>query len=109
MATNLGTEKKIKLLTTWRLRNERRTEDKINDYLISHGIWEIIGFENLDTINPIARFRCIMPCHKDLKQFDERKIPFSVIRIMCEEVMIISVDDDLKDIIRYKKLQRITE
>lgn len=100
-------EKKIKLLTTWRLKNEYE-KSSVDENIICHGLWEIIGMEDLDTKNPIATFRCTMPCHKDLKQLDERKMPFFIIRLMCEEVMIISVDDDLKDIIRYKKLQRIT-
>ena len=73
-------EKKIKLLTTWRLKNchEKR---EVDENIICHGLWEIIGMEDLDTKNPMATFRCIMPCHKDLKQLDERKMLFALIRI----------------------------
>lgn len=100
-------EKKIKLLTIWRLKNKYEKRE-VDETLISHGLWEIIGLEGLDN-SPVATFRCIMPCHKNLKQFDTRKLPFALIRYFCEEVMIISVDDDLKDIIRYKKLKKISE
>lgn len=102
-------EKKIKLFTKWKLKDRFENRDKVDDYVISHGIWEIVGFENMDTNNPVATLRCIMPCHKNLKQLDERKVPFVLLRELCEEVMIITVDDNLKDVIRYKKLQRITD
>jgi len=97
--------KHIKIFSKWKsITNSYYAVDEICD----GGLWELQGLTDLDTNIPIGMFKCIMVWSNKLEIHETRKTPLIKLLYEFEEIMMISVDKDLKKIIqRYNKVKRL--